>query len=335
MAQYGGYSSNTAGGYGQANPYDQHNTNRYDQGAGNPYDQQGSDPYSDSAHSQGGHGSGGYGGDDVEMRPLNGQAAQRDPNAILNECREIDRGIDSIERNLERLRFLQTRAIDDPDASQGTQTNRELDNLSTETMTMYRNFGGRIKAIKQQRESGEPRNKPQVGKVDRKLKNAINEYQQVESEFRKKLSEQMARQYRIVKPEASEEEVRAAIEDTSNNQVFSQALLQSNRRGQSQSALRAVQGRHEAIQKIERQMIELAQLFQDVEAAVVQQEPAVEEIETKAGMVNDNVGKANVEIDGAITKARSRNRKKWICLGLVVLLLVIIVLVVVLVLKLK
>lgn len=158
------------------------------------------------------------------MRPLNGQAAQRDPNAILNECREIDRGIDSIENNLDRLRFLQTRAIDDPDASQGTQTNRELDNLSTETMTLYRNFGARIKAIKQQRESGEPRNKPQVGKVDRKLKNAINEYQQVESEFRKKLSEQMARQYRIVKPDASEEEVRAAIEDTSNNQVFSQAV---------------------------------------------------------------------------------------------------------------
>ena len=64
-------------------------------------------------------------------------------------------------------------------------------------------------------------------------------------------------------------------------------------------------------------MIELAQLFQDVEAAVVQQEPAVEEIETKAAIVNDNVGKANTEIDGAIVKARSRNRKKWICLGLI------------------
>lgn len=62
-------------------------------------------------------------------------------------------------------------------------------------------------------------------------------------------------------------------------------------------------------------MIELAQLFQDVEAAVVQQEPAVEEIETKAGIINDNVGKANTQIDGAIEKARSRNRKKWYCLG--------------------
>lgn len=158
------------------------------------------------------------------MTPLNGQAANRSPDAILNECREIDRGIDSIERNLERLRFLQTRAIDDPDASQGTQTNREIDALSNETMTLYRNFGARIKAIKQQRASGDPRNAPMVGKVDRKLKNAINEYQNVENDFRKKLSEQMARQYRIVRPDASEAEVREAIEDTSNNQVFSQAV---------------------------------------------------------------------------------------------------------------
>lgn len=160
----------------------------------------------------------------MELTPLNGPSAARDPNAILNECRDIDRGIDSIERNLERLRFLQTRAIDDPDASQGTQTNREIDALGSETMTMYRNFGARIKAIKQQRESGDPRNAPQVGKVDRKLKTAINEYQQVESDFRKRLGEQMARQYRIVRPDASEAEVREAIEDTSNNQVFSQAV---------------------------------------------------------------------------------------------------------------
>ena len=164
------------------------------------------------------------------MTPLNGQPgaygapATRDPNAILNECRSIDTGIESIQRNLERLRFLQQRAIDDPDASQGTQTNRELDTLSSETMTLYRNFGARIKAIKQQKESGDPRNRPQVGLVDRKLKNAINEYQQVDRDFRHKLAAQMERQYRIVRPDASDQEVREAIEDTSNNQVFSQAV---------------------------------------------------------------------------------------------------------------
>jgi hypothetical protein len=61
-------------------------------------------------------------------------------------------------------------------------------------------------------------------------------------------------------------------------------------------------------------MIQLAGLFQDLEASVVMQEPAVTQIEQKGEEVNDNVGKANVEIDGAISKARSRNRKKWWCL---------------------
>ena len=64
-------------------------------------------------------------------------------------------------------------------------------------------------------------------------------------------------------------------------------------------------------------MMELAQLFQDLEALVVQQEPAVTQIEQKGEEVTENVGKGNVELDGAIVKARAARRKKWICLGIV------------------
>lgn len=81
--------------------------------------------------------------------------------------------------------------------------------------------------------------------------------------------------------------------------------------------LRLVEGRHEAVQRVEKTLIELAQLFQEMEAAVVQQEPAVTQIEQKGEEVTDNTAKANTEIDGAIVKARSRNRKKWWCLLIV------------------
>jgi syntaxin 1B/2/3 len=252
------------------------------------------------------------------MAPLaqNGGAfgRQADGNAILNECREIDKGIETIEKYLENLKMLQKRALDDPDASEQSATNRELDAMGSETMALYRSFAGRIKAIKSQPDSGSPKNAPQVGRVDRKLKAAINQYQNVESDFRKKLQAQMARQYRIVRPDATEAEVREAVEDTSNQQVFSQALMQSDRRGQSQKALQEVTSRHAAIQKIESQMIELAELFQDMEALVVQQEAAVTNIEAKGEEVTENVSKANEEISTAIVSARSRNRKKWWCL---------------------
>lgn len=267
----------------------------------------------------------------MEMGTINGQAggygqpAPRDPNAILNECRDIDRGIDKIEQNLQRLRSLQQRAINDPDASQNTQTNRELDALTSETMTLYRNFTKRLQNIKSQKASGEPRNAPQVGKVDRKLKNALQQYQQAESEYRSSVSEQMKRQYRIVRPDASDAEVNQAVEDTSDNQIFSQALLQGNRQGQAQSALQAVKGRHEAIQKIEAQMQELARLFEQVDEYVVQQEEQVEQIDMQGEQVVVDVNKANTELDTGIKQARSRNRKKWWCLLICILIIVIVV----------
>ena len=254
------------------------------------------------------------------MAPLAQNGSQfgsaANPNAILNDCREIDNGITEIERTLSQLRNLQQRSLDDPDSSANSATNRQLEAMASETMAMYRNFAGRIKAIKQKPESGSPKNAPQVGKVDRRLKNAIQEYQRVDADFRKKLQEQMARQYRIVRPDASEAEVREAVEDTSNQQVFSQALLQSDRRGQSRAALSAVQDRHAAIQKIESQMIELAELFQDMDNLVMQQDAAVANIEMKGEEVVDHMDKGTEQIGVAIKSARNARKWKWWCLGI-------------------
>ena len=78
-----------------------------------------------------------------------------------------------------------------------------------------------------------------------------------------------------------------------------------------------VTSRHAEIQEIEQQMLELAQLFQDLEALVVQQENQVTQIEDRGGEVTENVGKANVQIDTAIKSARAARRKKFWCLGIV------------------
>lgn len=313
--------------------------NRYGQGRANPFDQRdggANPPYPSSPGYNSTMGRDDYGGQrpyaapnagtnygpgqNVEMASLaqNGSQPARgqDPNAILNECRAIDQGIDEIKQSLSNLAMLQQRSLDDPDSSANSQTNRQLDAIASETMGMYRNFAGRIKAIKQQPESGSPKNAPQLGKIDRKLKTAIQEYQSMDSGYRKKLQDQMARQYRIVRPDASEAEVREAIEDTSNQQVFSQALMQSNRQGQSRAALAAVENRHAAIQKIESQMIELAELFQDMEALVVQQEAAVVNIEMKGEEVVENMDKGTQEIGVAIQSAKNARKWKWWCLGI-------------------
>lgn len=250
------------------------------------------------------------------LAPNAGGFAQNDPNAILNECRDIDRGIDTVEQNLEQLRMLQQRTLEDADSSSSSANNRQLDALSSDTMALYRSLTDRVRHIKSNPESQSPKNKPQVSRVDRRLKAAITSYQQVESQFRKRTQDQMARQYRIVRPDATDEEVRAAVEDTSGGQVFSQALMQSDRQGRARAALSAVQDRHVALVKIEQQMVELAQLFQDMDTLVVQQEAAVMQIEQKGEEVVENLDKGNEEIGVAVNTARKTRKKKWICLGI-------------------
>lgn len=64
-------------------------------------------------------------------------------------------------------------------------------------------------------------------------------------------------------------------------------------------------------------MTELATLFQQMSEQVIQQERAVEVIETGAGDTHDNMVEGNKQMGIAVKSARAARKKKWICLGLV------------------
>ena len=163
------------------------------------------------------------GGNDVELGQMNGQR-EKPPKPILEELGAISAGIATVGTKFPRIKALQEKALDDPDTNANTQINRELDALSSQTMTMYRNFVERLNKIKKTPMSAGPENAPTVGRVDRELKKAMEEYLKMDSTFQNRLQEQFKRQYRIARPDASEAEVQAAAEDTSGQQVFSQAV---------------------------------------------------------------------------------------------------------------
>lgn len=129
-------------------------------------------------------------------------------------------------------------------------------------------------------------------------------------------------------PNATEQELREVSEAGGDTQIFQQALMNADRRGQAQSTLANVRQRHDAIQQIEKTMLELAQLFQDLDAIVVQQEPMIQNVEQHADDTRVHMENANVQLEQATTSARAARRKKWYCLGLSILIILIIVAVV-------
>lgn len=68
----------------------------------------------------------------------------------------------------------------------------------------------------------------QIGLVKSKFTEALQRYQKVEQQHREKERERVARQFKIVKPNATPEETAAVVNEAGagSNQIFAQAVLQ-------------------------------------------------------------------------------------------------------------
>ncbi|KAH8921016.1 t-SNARE [Atractiella rhizophila] len=167
----------------------------------------------------------------------------------------------------------------------------------------------------------------QAAALKNRFKAVIEEYQKEEKKNRDKLRERMERQYRIVKPEATDEEVRSAIEDGRGDQIFSQALLNSNRYADAKGAYQDVQERRDEIKRIEQKMIELAQLVNELSVMVEQDDEKIENIDEKVDNTSKDMGIALQNVQEAVKSARNTRKLKRYALGCFVLILVILAIV--------
>jgi len=140
--------------------------------------------------------------------------------------------------------------------------------------------------------------------------------------------QRMERQFKIVKPDATPEEVRAVVNDENGGQIFSQALMSSNRYGESRAAYREVQERHEDIKKIERTLVELAQLFNDMSVLVEQQDPVLDSIHHAAESADKDLEVGLQHTEKAVDSARAARKKRWICFFIILIILIVVAIIV-------
>jgi len=98
----------------------------------------------------------------------------------------------------------------------------QVDQLNSEAKITREQCKNQIKQLFKMAK-GDRARKAQVETAKTRFTGLLNEHQVVEKEFRKKVKDRVERQYRIVNPQATEEEVRQVTE-SDNPQVFSQAV---------------------------------------------------------------------------------------------------------------
>lgn len=230
---------------------------------------------------------------------------------ILNKCKEINDGISDISAKRQGQLAAAQNALLDSSTEKEDQTARQtVDYIEDELNNALRYLRDQLKRIKSTPGAGDSRVQKQVDVTTRNLQREVNDYQRWQLDFDKRLREQVRRRYEIANPDATPEELEQGVENVVAGQEQTFQVTGARTR-QANDARRAALERSAAIRKIERDLTELAELYQEIGELVHQQEPLVERIDEGAQDVVQNVTQANTQIDGAISSARKARKWKW------------------------
>lgn len=246
----------------------------------------------------------------------------------MNEISDINHELDQYESITRTIEQKQNSLIHEISEEQEEFLRRQVDSLVSEASSLQLSLKNKLKNVKTLAAGDRAKDAQAENCKDRFLQ-LIQEYRKAEANYKEANRIQAERQYRIVKPEASDSEVKEAIEDVGGQQIFSTALLNANRRGEAKTALQEVQTRHRELQKLEKTMAELTQLFNDMEQLVAEQDAPLQQVDRQVEDAQQDIEQGVGHTDKAVISARKARRKKCWCFWIIVVIICIIVAVVV------
>ncbi len=275
--------------------------------------------------------------------PRNGNG--NDMSSFFAEVSSIQDEIKHLQANVNDVSELHSRRLATTDEQQQADSAARLAQLTAQTQGVTNSIRNRITRLNEDNKrsaKGDPdfnTRKLQIGTLQNSFKRALEEYNQVEKKSRDKYRQRMERQIRIgklnrwvwraramecslqgpaphppraVKPDATNEEIRAAFDDQQGGQqIFSQALVQSRQSG-ARAAFAEVQSRNQDLRKIEETITELAQMMQDMATLVLEQDDSVQAIEQSAVQANTDVEAGLQQTQKAVKSARAARRKRQV-----------------------
>ncbi|KAG9253473.1 t-SNARE [Emericellopsis atlantica] len=292
----------------------------------NPYGEQ--NPYAQDQQQQYGQHDN-YAHENYEMQSYNNNS---DPSAVLSQqdflhrVQDLRNQIDSFTSDLTTISQLHQRVLNS--ASGHDQHGQQLDQLLAQTQLRVASIKDGIKALEHDlaRTTGGARGvkTTQLDTLRSSFRRELDTFRSLESDYRARYREQIARQYRIINPDADEHEVQQATEADWGNEGVFQAALRTNRTGQASSVLGNVRARHGELQRIEQTLIELAAIYQDLATVVEQQDVHVQAAEANAVGTVENLEKGTGQVEVGIKHARNRRKLFW-WLMLVIFLIIAVI----------
>ncbi|KAK3659327.1 hypothetical protein LTR56_001216 [Elasticomyces elasticus] len=244
---------------------------------------------------------------------------------FLSRVEAVKADIRTLTTHVGQIASMHQRTLSSPDSGSSAQ----LESMITQTQVLNTSIRDQIKFLEtdKARSRDNQVKDAQVAQLKSSFTKQLQEYRVEEANYERRYREQIARQYRIVNPEASDSEVQEAADADWGNEGVFQTALKTNRSATANTVLGAVRARHNDIQKIERTLIELNQLMEDLSTAIILQEAPIQATEAATENVQKDTEAGNVHLDKGIKSARNARKMKWWLFWIVVLIICILALV--------
>nr|7Q83_B Chain B, Protein SSO2 [Saccharomyces cerevisiae S288C]7Q83_D Chain D, Protein SSO2 [Saccharomyces cerevisiae S288C] len=266
----------------------------------NPYEN--NNPYAENYEMQ----------EDLNNAPTGHYEGSDDFVAFMNKINSINANLSRYENIINQIDAQHKDLLTQVSEEQEMELRRSLDDYISQATDLQYQLKADIKDA--QRDGLHDSNKQaQAENCRQKFLKLIQDYRIIDSNYKEESKEQAKRQYTIIQPEATDEEVEAAINDVNGQQIFSQALLNANRRGEAKTALAEVQARHQELLKLEKTMAELTQLFNDMEELVIEQQENVDVIDKNVEDAQQDVEQGVGHTNKAVKSARKARKNKIRC----------------------
>jgi syntaxin 1B/2/3 len=247
---------------------------------------------------------------------------------FMKNISSINNDLDNYNQLVELIEFNQKKLLSEVNEEQELATRKQLDSLIAQASSLQQTLKTKIKDA-QATAGTDSAKRAQAENSRGRFLGIIQNYRVIEANYREQNKQQAARQYKIVRPDATEAEVDEAISDVGGQQIFSQAIMNASRRGEAKTALAEVQSRHKELQRLEKTMAELTQLFHDMEELVAVQNVQVQNVDEQVADAQKDIEMGLGHTDKAVESARKARRKKMFCYAILALVIIIIIVVIV------
>jgi syntaxin 1B/2/3 len=163
-----------------------------------------------------------------------------------------------------------------------------------------------------------------VGGLGKKLKDMMDDFQGLRGRMTAEYKETVERRYFTITGEKANEETIENLISSGESESFLLKAIQEQGRGQILDTISEIQERHDAVKEIERNLIELHQVFLDMAALVESQGHQLNDIESHVAHANSFVRRGTEQLQEA--REQQKSSRKWACYATFGIIVIIIVL---------